>query len=87
MADRYVFSDEAGNFDFSRGSGASRYFILGTVTAGDCRIGDDLLQLRRDMGWRGIHLDKVFHATEDPQNVRDEVFKIQTCRPSGGECK
>lgn len=76
MADRYVFSDEAGNFDFSRGPGASRYFILGTVTAEDCRIGDELLQLRRDLGWRGIHLDKVFHATEDPQGVRDEVFKI-----------
>ncbi len=76
MADRYVFSDEAGNFDFSRGSGASRYFILGTVTADDCRIGDELLQLRRDLGWRGIHLDKVFHATEDPQAVRDEVFQI-----------
>jgi len=24
MADRYVFSDEAGNFDFSHGSGARR---------------------------------------------------------------
>ena len=48
MADRYVFSDEAGNFDFSRNSGASRYFIL----------------------------DKVFHATEDPQAIRDEVFEI-----------
>jgi hypothetical protein len=76
MADRYVFSDEAGNFDFSRGSGASRYFILGTVTADDCRIGDELLQLRRDLGWRGVHLDKVFHATEDPQAVRDEVFDV-----------
>lgn len=76
MADRYVFSDEAGNFDFSRNSGASRYFILGTVTADDCRIGDDLLQLRRELGWRGMHLDSVFHATEDPQGVRDEVFRI-----------
>src|SRR3982750_2143934 len=76
MSDRYVFSDEAGNFDFSRRSGASRYFILGTVTADDCRIGDELLQLRRELGWRGIHLDKVFHATEDPQAVRDEVFQI-----------
>jgi hypothetical protein len=76
MADRYVFSDEAGNFDFSRNSGASRYFILGTVTANDCRIGDELLQLRRDLGWRGLHLDKVFHATEDPQDVRNEVFEI-----------
>jgi hypothetical protein len=25
VADRYVFADEAGNFDFSRGPGASRY--------------------------------------------------------------
>ena len=76
MADRYVFSDEAGNFDFSRQSGASRYFILGTVTANDCLIGDDLLQLRRELGWRGQHLDKVFHATDDPQAVRDEVFRV-----------
>jgi hypothetical protein len=76
MADRYVFSDEAGNFDFSRNSGASRYFILGTLTANDCRIGDDLLQLRRELGWRGVHLDSVFHATEDPQAVRDEVFEV-----------
>lgn len=74
MADRYVFSDEAGNFDFSRKSGASRYFILGTVTADDCNVGDRLLQLRRELGWRGLHLDKVFHATDDPQAVRNEVF-------------
>ena len=74
MADRYVFSDEAGNFDFSRKSGASRYFILGTVAANDCNVGDSLLQLRRELGWRGLHLDKVFHATDDPQAVRDEVF-------------
>jgi hypothetical protein len=76
MADRYVFSDEAGNFDFSRQSGASRYFILGTVTANDCHVGDRLLQLRRELGWRGQHLDKVFHATDDPQSVRDEVFHV-----------
>jgi hypothetical protein len=74
MADRYVFSDEAGNFDFSRQPGASRYFILGTATADDCQVGDRLLQLRRELGCRGQHLDRVFHATEDPQAVRDEVF-------------
>jgi hypothetical protein len=78
MADRYVFSDEAGNFDFSRQRGASRYFILGTVSADDCSIGDRLLQLRREMGWRGTHLDQVFHATDDPQAVRDEVFEVLT---------
>jgi hypothetical protein len=74
MADRYVFADEAGNFDFSRGSGASRYFILCTVDSKDCEVGDALLALRRKLGWRGLHLDRVFHATEDPQTVRDEVF-------------
>jgi hypothetical protein len=76
LADRYVFADEAGNFDFSRKRDASRYFILCTVTASDCSVGDDLLQLRRTLGWRGMHLDSVFHATEDPQGVRDEVFDL-----------
>jgi len=41
-----------------------------------CEIGDALLALRRDLGWRGLHLDRVFHATEDPQVVRDEVFVL-----------
>jgi hypothetical protein len=76
MADRYVFSDEAGNFDFSRDRGASRYFILCTVTLDDCAVGDRLLELRRMLGWQGIHLDSVFHASEDPQAVRDEVFGL-----------
>ncbi len=76
MADRYVFADEAGNFDFSRRPGASRYFILCTITSTHCETGDALLSLRRDLGWRGLHLDRVFHATEDPQPVRDEVFAL-----------
>jgi hypothetical protein len=74
--DRYVFSDEAGNFHFSRNQGASRYFVLCTVTVDDCSVGDDLLDLRRTLGWRGMHLDSVFHATEDPQAVRNEVFDL-----------
>lgn len=76
MADRYVFADEAGNFDFSVNSGASRYFILTTITTDTCSVGDDLLALRRSIGWKGLHLDSVFHATEDPQAVRDEVFAL-----------
>jgi hypothetical protein len=32
MSTVYLFGDEAGNFDFSGGPGASRYFILATVT-------------------------------------------------------
>jgi hypothetical protein len=57
MADRYVFADEAGNFDFSLRSGASRYFVLCTVTVDECTVGDELLALRRDLGWKGLHLD------------------------------
>lgn len=80
MADRYVFADEAGNFDFSTGQGASKYFVLTTLTAEHCDVGDALLALRRDLGWRGLHLDRVFHATEDPQAVRDEVFAVLASR-------
>jgi hypothetical protein len=40
MPDRYVFADEAGNFDFSRRQGASRYFILCTITSTHCEAGD-----------------------------------------------
>jgi hypothetical protein len=76
MADRYVFADEAGNFDFSVKSGASKYFTLTTVTMDDCAVGDDLLQLRRDLGWRGLHLDRVPHATEDPPRIRSEVYQL-----------
>jgi hypothetical protein len=76
MGDRYVFADEAGNFDFSRKQGASRYFIICTVSVDECHVGDELLKLRRELGWKGLHLDSVFHATEDPQAIRDEVFSL-----------
>ena len=76
MADHYVFADEAGNFDFNRKPGATRYFILATVTMDDPGVGDDLLALRRDMAWRGVALDSELHATTDRQVVRDEVFDL-----------
>lgn len=76
MADKYVFADEAGNFDFSRAPGASRYFVLATVTVDDCQIGKDLLDLRRNLAWQGLYLDRVFHATTDDQAVRNHVFSL-----------
>lgn len=74
--DVYVFADEAGNFDFSSHRGASKYFTIASITLTDCSIGGELLELRRDLAWRGKHLTEVFHATDDPQSVRDEVFAI-----------
>ena len=76
MADRYVFADEAGNFDFSNQAGASKYFVLTTVTADDCDFGTEILELRRDLAWRGVSLDQVLHATTDAQAVRDEVYGV-----------
>jgi len=70
----FVFADEAGNFDFSRRQGASRYFILTTVTAQDCSVGDELSGLRRQLSWEGTSVDSGFHATTDPWPVRNRVF-------------
>ena len=39
----HVFADEAGNFDFSRNTGATRYFLLTTVV-----INDPSLELIQD---------------------------------------
>lgn len=76
MARRYLFTDEAGNFDFSGNRGATRYFSLTTVTLDDCAVGDALLHLRRDLAWDGHDLCDEFHATEDSQAVRDRVFDV-----------
>lgn len=75
MARVYVFADEAGNFDFRRRHGASKFFILGTVTLQSVDMGARLMTLRRELAWQGLGLDSSFHASEDSQAVRDEVFK------------
>jgi hypothetical protein len=73
MALRYVYVDEAGNFDFTpRGT---KYFTLTSVVLEHCDIGHELAQLRRDIVRQGADLRDGFHATEDRQAVRDEVFR------------
>jgi len=73
----YVFGDEAGDFVFKPPDppSISRYFVIGTVTMGDCKVGDELLDLRRELAWNGLVLDG-FHATSDKQRVRDRVFDL-----------
>jgi hypothetical protein len=71
---KHVFADEAGQFDFSEKPGASRYFILTTVTLEHCRVGDDLLALRRELLWEGARDAAPFHAATDRQVIRDRVF-------------
>ncbi len=74
MALRNVFVDEAGNLDFS--NRGSRFFILTSVVLDQCGMGNDLLQLRRDLTRQGWDLSRGFHATEDKQRVRDAVFQL-----------
>lgn len=74
-----VFADESGNFDFSRTEGASRYFILTTISCVRYDVGDALLALRRDLAWAGLGLASEFHATTDSQAIRDRVFDTIRC--------
>ena len=72
----YIYADESGNFDFSNQPGASRYFILASVPVADHAIETDLLELRRELAWGGEPLTGGFHATNDKQRVRDQVFAV-----------
>lgn len=72
----YLFADESGNFDFRAKSGASKYFVLTTITADHCCVGDDLIKLRRDLAFEGRGLGSDFHATTDEQAVRDRVIPV-----------
>jgi hypothetical protein len=75
MSDSFLFADEAGDFTFKRQPGASRYFILCTLTAVDAGLSHDLLQIRRALILGGeVDRDRL-HATEDKQHVRDRVFE------------
>lgn len=74
---RYIFTDEAGCMTFSRGANVSRYFLICTVQMDDYSLGTDVLALRRELAWNGIHLAAdQFHATTDPEPVRDAMFGL-----------
>lgn len=76
MTQRYCFADEAGNFDFRpTTTGASRYFILTTVSMESCSVGHALVDLRRELAMEGADVSSPFHASDDKQAVRDRVFE------------
>lgn len=72
----YVFADESGNFDFSLNNGASKYFVLTTVTVADCSVGETLLHERRAMAAAGLLLRPSFHANLDDWPTRARVLKV-----------
>jgi len=70
----YIFLDESGNFDFS--PKGTKYFVLTSVTKErPFHAYKDLCELKYDLIEAGGDREH-FHATEDPQIVRDRVFTI-----------
>jgi hypothetical protein len=68
----YVFLDEGGNFDFS--PSGTRYFTLTSITkARPFQIAPILDHLKYDLIETGLDFE-YFHAAEDRQAVRDQVF-------------
>jgi len=74
----HLFTDEAGNFDFSRKPGASRFYILTTVAfpEGHDALATSLRALRFELAWEGVDFRREFHATDDTVYVRDRVFEV-----------
>lgn len=70
----YVFLDEAGNFDFSRNG--TRFFIIGCISkTRPFQAFNELIELKYDLVEKGVDLE-YFHAAEDQQATRNEVFEI-----------
>ena len=70
----YVFLDEAGNFDFS--PGGTKYFILSAISKErPFRAYQEMTELKYNLVESGKNIE-YFHASEDAQAVRNEVFAI-----------
>jgi len=70
----YLFIDESGNFDFS--PKGTKYFVLtGFATFNPIVKRGDLVKLRYRLLAEGVD-QEYFHATEDKQTVRDEVYSF-----------
>ncbi len=79
----YIFIDESGNFDFS--SKGTRYFTLTAFATFDPVIRrEKFLRLKYDLLAQGLD-QEMFHATEDRQVVRDEVYRLLLELKDAGE--
>ncbi len=74
--DRYLFSDEAGDFTFNREPNVSRFFIICTVATDSLDLGPRLTALRHDLLREKLDVGDCFHATTDNQPVRDRVYQV-----------
>lgn len=78
---RYLFLDEAGNFDFSPSGTA--FFILGSLfKERPFAAYRQLTELKYDLIEGGQDLE-YFHASHDRQHIRNQVFSIIASRLEG----
>lgn len=47
----------------------------------DCRPGDALAHLRRELTWQGLDVSQPFHACEDKPAIRNAVFQLLKTLP------
>lgn len=69
----FVFVDESGNLDFSRG-GTAHYVLAAVATMDPFYSASRLQKLKYDYLDSGKHDVEFFHASEDRQFVRDDVL-------------
>jgi hypothetical protein len=70
----YIFIDEGGDLEFS--NKGTRYFTLTALSKiRPFTLYEPLVNLKYDLWEKGINFE-YFHATEDTQRTRDEVFEL-----------
>src|SRR3990167_2330869 len=80
MKTLYIFIDESGNFDFSQ-TGTKFFILTALSTVNPFDIGSPLLKLRYELLPNyscGSSMEEFgpFHASEDAQAVRNNVFAV-----------
>ena len=74
MGNLYIFIDESGDFNFSN-TGSKHLVLCSYSTTEPHQHTLALQKLKYEVLHQGSELE-CFHATEDRQNVRDEIYKI-----------
>ncbi len=69
----FIFVDESGNFDFT--ISGTKHFILTSASTLIPHKKDKMDEIKYRSLKNGIEIE-YFHATEDKQRVRDEVFEF-----------
>lgn len=77
--DLFIFIDESGNFDFTP-SGTSHFVLGGVATTSPASSAKEFLTLKYRLLKEGNDVSE-FHASEDRQIIRDQVFPVINSMP------